>query len=236
MDKYNKNLNMIINQFRENDEKDRKSRGLSKTRSDIEAIEYRNNFDTFYTSITNELINSYKSDFGKLMDHPSASIFINDIDMTRYHDFLDDHLVLPHAIAKLLDYQTNSMKNNFDIGKICNLFALARIGMNKKLPIDESKERFLRAYQSLVNGFIKLNVVEGLYGNIGIITGTFLYWLIYDCSSNELNLNILVDLAEATKGSFYDFKCFIAGYWEMRRINPVTSVKFFYSDMLPNIK
>jgi hypothetical protein len=72
MDKYNETLNMFFHRFREKDEKDRKSRGLSKIRSDIESIEYRNKFDAFYTSVTSDLINSYKPDSGKLPDSPFA--------------------------------------------------------------------------------------------------------------------------------------------------------------------
>lgn len=235
MDKYNETLNMIVHQFREKDEKDRKSRGLSKTRSDIESIEYRNNFDAFYTSATNDLINSIKSDFGKLPDSLLASDFI-DMDMTRYHDFLDVHLVLPHALAKLLDYQTNLRGNNADIAKICNLFALTAVTVAAKASsIDMTKIKFVRAYQALLKGLENLNIHKAPFSNIGLITSQFLYWFIYDGNSNEPNLNILVDLAEATKGSFGDFKSSIVAYW-LIRINPNTSVKFFNSSILPNIK
>jgi hypothetical protein len=237
MDKYDETLNMIFKEFKEKDEKDRQSRNLRKIRTDMEAIEYRNYFDNFYTDVTNNLINSIKSSFGKLPDSPLASTFIDVIDKTMYLEFLDTHLVLPHALIKLLDYQTNSRGRNSDIAKTCNLFALPWVmSALGNAAADKTKREFIKAYSSLINGLKNLNIYEAPFSQSGIETGNFLYWLIYDGNNNELNLNILIDLAEATKGSFSDFKTFIVAYWLIRRIRPNNSVKLFYSNILPIIK
>jgi hypothetical protein len=240
MDNYNEVLYIAINQYRREDEKDRKSKKLSKTRSDIEAIELRKYFDTFYVNITNQLTNSLRSNFGRLPDSPLASTFINEIDWSRYHDFLDLHLVLLHALVKLLDYQTNSRGNNTDIAKICNLFAFTAyphvMGDSKKFTIDQTKIEFVRAYQALFKGLKYLNILEAPLSKIGVKTSRFLYWFIYDCNIGDLNLNILIDLAEATNGSFDDFKSFMVAYWDIRKTSSNTSVEFFYREILPNIK
>lgn len=236
MSQYDKILNEIIKLFREDDEKDRKSKGLNKIRSDLEAMQYRRQFDDFYANVTNSMSIAIKSNFARLLDSPIASIFVNDIE--RHHDFLNDYLVLPHALAKLLDYQTNSRGRNTDIAKICNLLALSGIprGLEKGVTIDETKAEFARAYLNLITGLKSLNIVNAPFSKDGMTASDFLYWLIYDNSCGELNLNILVELAEATKGSFGDFKSFMVAYWRIRSVSPDTSVKFFYNEILPNIK
>lgn len=235
MSQYDEALNEIIKLFREDDEKDRKSKGLNKIRSDFEALQYRRQFDDFYANVTNSLSIAIKSDLGRLLDSPRASIFANDIE--RHHDFLDDYLVLPHALAKLLDYQTNSRGRNTDISKMCNLLALTCIpsGLEKDVTIDETKAAYRRAYLDLIRGLQRLNIATAPFSDDGQITSGFLYWLIYDNSCGELNLNILVELAEATKGSFGDFKSFMVAYWKIRSVSPDTSVQFFYNEILPNI-
>lgn len=238
MSQNDKVLNEIIRRFREDDEKDRKSKGLSKVRSDFEALQYRRQFDDFYSDVTNALSAAIKTNFGRLLDTSLASIFINDIHLTKYHAYLDDYLVLPYALAKLLDYQTNSRGKITDIAKICNLFALANMlgSLKQGTTMDETKYEFVRAFQSLVVGLKNLNIQNAPFSEGGTQIGNFLYWIIYDSSSGELNLNILIDLAEATKGSFGDFKTFLTAYWRIRKASPDTSVKFFYNEILPNIK
>jgi hypothetical protein len=236
MSQYDKVLNEIIRLFREDDEKDRKSKGLNKIRSDLEGMQYRRQFDDFYSSVINSMGIAIRADFGRLLDSPIASIFVNDVE--RQHDFLNDYLVLPHALAKLLDYQTNSRGRNADVGKICNLLALTGIprGLEKGVTIDETKAEFAKAYLILMTGLKSLNIVNAPFSKDGITTSDFLYWLIYDKSCGELNLNMLIELAEATEGSFGDFKSFIVAYWKIRSVSPDTSVSFFYSEILPNIR
>ena len=65
MSQYDKVLNEIIKLFIEDDEKDRKSKRLNKIRSDLEAMQYRMQFDEFYTNATNSMSNTIKSDFAR---------------------------------------------------------------------------------------------------------------------------------------------------------------------------
>src|SRR5215207_10529891 len=90
MSQNDKVLNEIVRQFREDDERDRKSKGLSTVRSDFEALQYRRQFDDLYSDVTNALSTAIKTDLGRLIDTPLASIFINDIHLTNYHAYLDD--------------------------------------------------------------------------------------------------------------------------------------------------
>jgi hypothetical protein len=222
MDEYNKLLNTIVDGLRKKDEQDRKSKKLSSVRSDIESILYRNHFDTFYTEITDTIIKPY----GIL--ELSAPFVFGEMDINSYHKFLNDHLVLPHAIAKYLDYQTNSRGINTDIAKICNLLALLKRASEKP---DIGKPKIV----TLFNGLKEFSFGSAFSQN-GMETGFFLYWLLYDDNCRNLNWNILIDLAEATKGSFGDFKNFIFAYWTIRAGSPKESVKFFYEDLLPHIK
>ena len=121
---------------------------------------------------------------------------------------------------------------------MCNLLAISAIpqGLEKGVTIDETKAEFARAYLNLIAGLKSRNIATAPFSDDGQITSDFLYWLIYDNSCGELNLNILVELAEATKGSFGDFRSFMVAYWRIRSVSPDTSVKFFYNEILPNIK
>jgi hypothetical protein len=71
---------------------------------------------------------------------------------------------------------------------------------------------------------------------VGIQSGLFLYWLIYDRKLRTLNLKLLLDLAEATRGSFGDFKTYIVAYWVLKKLNTADSVAMFYGTLLPSIQ
>jgi hypothetical protein len=241
MDTYNELLNRLIEIYTEQDEKDRISRKLNKTRSEIESIEYRNYFDNFYQDVATDITNSITSSISKLPNSPLDllfsrlhSVYSNEIDMTKYHAFLDDHLVMPHAFSKLLDLQTNLGGKSTDMAKLCNILAIANIGgFGVKITNDE---QFIKSLQHMITGLKNLNIYDAFFSEGGTEAGFFIYWLIYDKNKGELNLKILIDLAEATKGSFSDFKTYIVAYWLTRKGNSSTSIKYFYDDILPNVK
>lgn len=236
MNKYDQVLNTIVDVYRKDDEKDRKSKGLSKVRSDFEAIQYRRHFDECYHKATNDLALVIKSGVGELSDSPIASSFAH-IDRINQHDFLNDLFVLPHALTKLLDYQTNSGGKIDDIAKICNLFALtATVHTFDYAGSENTKLEFARAYFKLIASLKSLNIATAPFSDGGMKTTNFLYWLIYDNSSCQLNLDILIHLANATKGSIVAFKIYLSAYWLAKSSDPYTSVKFFYSEILPNVK
>jgi hypothetical protein len=215
----------------EKDEKERKSKRLNKRRTDFEAIEYRKSFDNFYVGAVNDSINFVKTNLGKIQDSPRASSY-SEIDFLRYHDFLQTGIVVPHALAALIVYKTNSRGEFTDIAKICNLMAIFNA-----LLLNPSQEPPMvlelgKMIGRLTSGLESLNIHEPFFSNPGIWLGGLLYWLIYD--GEFLNLDMLIDVARGIKGCVYDYRTRIVGYWAAKSIGK--DVQEYHSNTLINIK
>lgn len=211
MKNYAKTVNKLFKYAKRKDRKRRKKVGLSKTWNDFESLEYRKKFDEFYVNITNELMNALAKEVGQLPESINDSHYSKEIQKYMYHENLEEVLLVPHAMAKLIDYRTSLGGTYLDIAKLCNLSAYI-------YPIDTLSfptPKYDMAIASLLIGLKELHLLP-LYSKQGMLSALFFYWLIYDTKSKMLNNKILVDIAEKEKGSFINFKSHLFGYWSYR--------------------
>lgn len=225
MSDYDKKLRSMVNVLKKGDIKNRKKAGLKKKRTDTESITFRKRIDDFYDSTTKKLNSAIDEEINRLPEKETSNIYSNEIHSSRYHEYLEEVLILPHATAKFIDYATNSRGTYLDIAKLCNLFALAQ-------PVStdsESTPKYTNAFGRYILGLKELGIISPV-SEVGLRSGDFLYWLIYDENTFSLNLQLLIDIAEKSKGSFGSFKSFIAGYWLVR--NTENSQEFYYKTVL----
>lgn len=226
MNEYDKNINLVCQTLIKKDEDDRKSKKLQKFRSELEAIEYRDYFDNSYRKISEEFVNSALHDYGAFPSPNSKnSLYLQNIEMNKIHESLSRDLFLPQAISKVIDYKTHNGGKNTDIGKICNLYSI--IGsLGQGLGLDKTKIEFAKAGINLIKWLTDNSIMEVFYNNRGFETQLFIYWLIYDNDNKKLDLNMLIEFSEASKGSFNDFKMYLVALWMLKRIDPFKTIDY----------
>ena len=234
MDQYNNQLNQIYKILIKKDEDDRKSRKLQKSRSDIEAIKYRMDFDEYYKKYSDEIVNSILHEVGTFPNPISErSDTYYKVGMQNIYERLDPILIIPHAIIKVIDFKTQSGGKSTDIGKVCNLYALCDLlALGEALKFDIHLE-CARALQHLIQFFNTNNISDVFFSKRGFETCAFLYWLIYDNDKKILDLNMLIQLSDATKGSFTDFRSYMVGFWLLKNTNPFKTIE--YSSIIQSI-
>jgi hypothetical protein len=226
MSEYDEKVLLGLKKLIRKDEEDRKSKKLKKSRSDFEAIEYRNYFDSGYKKIIDEYVKSILHDYGTFPNpNSSDSLYVDKIQMLDLHEYLSRVLYLPHVVTKVIDHKTHNGGKYIDIGKICNLYTLT-VSSPGRFGTNTIKNEFARAFSKLFKWLNDNNILEAFFSKRGIETSLFLYWLIYDNDKKIINLNILVELSEAAKGSFSDFKIYVVGLWLLRRINPSKPIDY----------
>jgi hypothetical protein len=155
MEQYEQILAHVVDKLRAEDQRARKSKRLSKERSDIEAMGTRKELDSFYDKVAMDIVGSLKSEVVNLPGLASASLYAEGVHDTRMHEFLDEHLLNPHAIAYFIDYLTGSRGNNLDLAKACNLFALSVPPVG-----GVHSERYRKSLGALLRGLGEFNLVN----------------------------------------------------------------------------
>lgn len=230
MEDYERLLDQLVKRVIADDEAKRKAGRLPVRRSEEQAIEYRNVIDNTYQSIVDSFVTPSKV-FPQPLEHISTMFMKTDL--LNFHTVLNDFLISPHAIAKAVNKLSMSRGRYDDIGKFCNLFALNGVLPTLSKGPEAIAARYLRPIQGLQKGFEELSIGGWAFSEVGIVACSYLYWLLYDYADGSLNLDLFPALATATKGDIEKCKTGVIGYWLARQANPVTSMQFFYSDVLP---
>lgn len=234
MSQYDDEFNQLYSILLKKDEEDRKTKNFSKYRSEMEALEYRIYFNDSYKQIAEAFINSVISDYGTFPSpNEFDNAFIHNIQTGNMHNFLSSHLVLPHATTKILDYKMHNGGLNTDFGKVCNLLTITAI-FTWELRSDKTKSEYAKVYNSFLVWLYQNKILDTFMSPRGVETSCFLYWLIYNNDKKTLNLDIMVDLSEATKGSFTYFTNYMFALWTLRRINPNKTLD--YSAIMEGIR
>lgn len=225
-------LDYCVKQILTLDEKARKSNRLRTNRTEKEAIDYRNFVDNWYETVISKFVDS-------LVIYPKpredTSLLFMKTESLQYHPVLDYNLILPRAMSTAINTLTIFRGRSDDIGKFCNLFALQGMHFALISETTETGENPKLAYFHLIKGFKELNIEVLPLSEGGINASSFFHWLIFDYATNVPDVNLLPELARSVKGDVDKFKASIVPYWIARQADPVTSNKFFYENVLPNV-
>ena len=96
MGNFDRRLKSMLTALIKNDEKSRRQAGLKKKRSDLEAMKFRAQFDELYDRSSNELSEYMKVEV-EIIPQPETSQVYKQIHLTRYHEYLEEQLALPHG-------------------------------------------------------------------------------------------------------------------------------------------
>lgn len=229
MGSYERKVDLYFRKLKKADRKSRRKNRLRKVRSDVEAMEYRRKFDEYYDNTIGEFIRVIEEENMGMPNPGPNKAFSETIHTTRYHEYLEERLAVPHALAKFLNYATNSRGQYQDLAKFCNILALTpAVGQGDNVEYPRS---YKEAWYSHVAGLKELGIITHLSEG-GMKTGIFIYWLIYDLKTSRINFQLLIDVADKTKGSFGDFKSLLSGLWLLRKSNSEDTMEFYYDTIL----
>jgi hypothetical protein len=221
MSRYDDLVIEVTNKLIKKDEDARKARGINKTRSEVETIKYRTDFDRLYNEFVDKVFTPFH--INNTFPLPLGSDTFEKFDLLGMHPFLDDMLMLPDAISKVINYKTANGGRNTDLAKVLNLYALTMAVFEglKKNPSFETQ--LALAFKDFINRTTQDSIMGAFFSERGMQVRIFIYWLIFDREKRELDLNLLLALADAAKGSFQSFKTALVPIWGLKQLNAETT-------------